>query len=92
MSERTIWKVNVPVDDEQTISAPGLTKVLHVAAESPTVLLLWVEVAPAEPNQRLTVYVRGTGHPLREAQAAEHVGSVQAGPFVWHVYTEAPNG
>lgn len=85
---RTIWKVGIPVDDEQQIAAPGLTEVLHIASESPTRLLLWVEVDPEQEDRRLTVYVRGTGHPLREAQAASYISSVQAGPFVWHVYTE----
>lgn len=85
---RTIWKVEVPVTDEQTISEPGLTKVLHVAAASLAHLLLWVEVDPEEPDASLTVLVRGTGHPLDGAEHATHAGTVQAGPFVWHVYTK----
>jgi hypothetical protein len=84
MKDWTIWKYQIDVDDTVTIDMPQGATVLHIAPSSATGLLLWATVNPDAPTETRTFHVRGTGHPL--GNVGSHLGTVQAGPFVWHVF------
>lgn len=60
--------------------------------DDPAQLAIWAEVECANgPSlegvalERWDLLVIGTGHPM-PAEYLKHLGSVIAGPFVWHVY------
>lgn len=82
---RRIWKYEIPVDD-QDHQIPFWP--IHVAAKSDdhAVVVVWCEVELADGEQPATEAHRvfGTGHPLPDG--ASHRGTVQSGPFVWHLY------
>lgn len=83
---RRVWKYEVPVDDQD--HDIGFWPV-HVAAKDAATLLVWCEVETAEGEQPTTEPFRvfGTGHPI--PPGAAHAGTVQVGPFVWHLYNMA---
>lgn len=85
-----IWKFTVPVADSATVYISGgrLVRWLHVEPHGDTQLTLWGIVTPtkAESNA-VTVFVRGTRHPM-SGHEGEYIGTVLAGPFVWHVFAD----
>lgn len=85
----TIWKFEIPVDDTVTINTAGTAVVrwLHVEASGSATLTLWAEV-DLDEDRSAVVHVRGTGHPM-QGNEGQHIGSVLAGPFVWHVFAGA---
>ena len=52
-------------------------------------IMLWVEVTtgPGATYEMHTFHVRGTGNSFVGGED-EYIGSVQVGPFVWHVYED----
>lgn len=87
---KTIWKFQVDVVDRPVVKMPAGSKILpHVVAVSPDRLWLWAEVLPDSPNEDRLLCIVGTGNPV-PADVWRHVGSVVAGPFVWHVYEVTP--
>lgn len=82
----TIWRYNFDVDDAVTIKAPLPARVLrHVEASGPGLLSVWVEVTPGREQVERHLLVVGTGNPM-PLDAGDHVGTVVALPFVWHVF------
>ena len=84
---RRIWRQTVDRADRQTLTAPGLVRVLSVSSER-GVLEAWFEVIPGEPGRSIDLIVVGTGHEI-PADAACYVGTdiPAGGTFVWHFYT-----
>ena len=64
---------------------PEDANILHVGVQA-GMICLWARIDTAKPLPRMpkTFYIRGTGHPLEEDLL--HVGTVQMGAFVWHVF------
>lgn len=82
---RTIWKYVVPIEDEIAVAMPNGARVLSVGTEGYAEhLAVWAEVDSAAPLVDVPLAIRGTGHPLREV--GPYIGTVQAPPFVWHIY------
>lgn len=52
-------------------------------------LHLWALVNTGSPAAAVTVHVRGTGKPCEGLDAESYVGTVEDGPFVWHVFAKA---
>lgn len=85
---KTIWKFEVPVEDEVSVEMPCHSEVLAVQeGESPGVLWLWAIVDDTFTTRPRRFSIRGTGHPLGEV--GPYIATVQTGPFVWHVFEEA---
>ena len=81
---RAIWKFDIPLQDESVIPMPDGAEVIHVGVQGDTVVA-WATV---DTRARLAEYrfqVVGTGHPLPD-RLGFHAGTVQQGPFVWHVF------
>lgn len=74
------WSIKIN-DDEQYVGAGRV--VLVGPGVMGDELRVWTEETETEPDQRV-VRVFGTGHNI--PNAAVHLGSVVAKPFVWHVY------
>jgi hypothetical protein len=75
-----VLKWDVPVDNNYHPIGAG--PVVHVACQgSPYIVQVWTEDS-ASGHRAARVY--GTGQPVPDDDV--HLGSVLAGPFVWHVY------
>lgn len=82
---KTIWKVQLRISDEQRVGLPKGAVPLSAQMQN-GVLCAWFAVDTFEPTRDLVVFVRGTGHPMREAAGARFVGTAQDGELVWHVF------
>lgn len=81
-----IWKFDLR-HGEQRISAPGLGKALFFAIQG-TKVRVWCKVRPGEPDRERIFYVVGTGSPI--PPNGRHVGSLQDGSYVWHLFQAVP--
>ena len=82
-----IWKFDVaPTAGPQVVKAPGLSDAVLFAMQGnhPHV---WMRVEPGQPEVERRIQVVGTGHEIPGDW--RHVGSLQDGPFVWHLFQEA---
>lgn len=83
--KRSIWKFPFMVSDTVVIEMPVASTVIHVGVQHGR-LCLWALVWTKNKVESRTFLVRGTGHPCDELNASDHIGTVQDGPFVWHVF------
>lgn len=87
----TIHKYILTTRDDQDISmpsGPSGIQLLHVAFQHGD-LCLWARVDPGYPTRDVRVHIRGTGHPMGEAElGARHIGTVMStsGNLVFHVF------
>lgn len=83
---RRILKWDVPVDDHD--HPIGFGDVVHVGCQGDqySVVQVWTDEPNDEPVIR-SARVYGTGQPIPADD--EHIGSVIAGPLVWHVLTSS---
>jgi hypothetical protein len=81
---KTVWKYQVPIGHQVTLEIPFGGIVVHTESQD-DVICLWVEVESSNPKAHRSFKVFGTGHEIQMPYAI-HVGTVQQGPFVWHVY------
>jgi hypothetical protein len=51
--------------------------------------MLWAEVETDQKEEAQFVYSVGTGHGL-VPDNCRFIGSVQEGPYVWHIYSPVP--
>ena len=84
---RRIWRQTVDLADRQTLTAPGLRRVLAVDDQR-GVLEAWFEVVPGQPERSLDLIIVGTGHEIPD-DADAYLGHLvtAGGVFVWHFYT-----
>jgi hypothetical protein len=81
-----IWKF--PLDHKsgpQTVKGPGLGVALHFDHQVGE-LFAWMKVHPGEDEVERRLLIAGTGHEIPDDW--RHVGSVQSGGFVWHLFQE----
>lgn len=86
---RTIHKYVLKITDSQEIVVPEGTAFSHVGVQKDS-LCLWAEVrdTDAQPMKRI-IRIFGTGNPVDvDFMDMFHLGTVQMGPFVWHVYEQ----
>lgn len=76
-------------DGPQVVPVPYDARVVHVGAQAGE-LCLWVRLDTDEPYRDRHFLVVGTGHEAPHPLLSDHVGSVQDGPFVWHVFQLKP--
>ncbi len=79
-----IWKY--PINDgnsQSEIDVPENHAILTVAYQSGQ-LCLWVSVDPKSPKIHKLISSVGTGFPYNPT--AKFIGTVQQGPFVWHIF------
>lgn len=86
---RTIWKFPITIVDEQIITIPEGSTIIHTGLDPQGNPCIWAEVDSIAKLKRMIVYIVGTGNPLPEVDyliEPVHVGSFVQGPFVWHIY------
>lgn len=81
---KRVLKWRVPVDDASHEIGGG--RVVHVDIQDGYIetVYVWTEEDDKHPFPAKFARVFGTGQDL--GRAHRHLGSVSAGPFVWHVY------
>lgn len=80
-----IFKYPLELTDAQVLQLPAGAKPLHVDDQQGQ-LCLWAAVDPSRETKPYAVAIVGTGHDLPDVLAIKHLGSVQQGSFVWHVF------
>ncbi len=82
----TIWKFEFKVDDDVRVKMPTGASIIHVGSQKSLHLCLWAVVEEKAATETRRFFVRGTGHPMLRADAANHIGTVLDGSFVWHIF------
>jgi hypothetical protein len=82
---RQIWKFPITSPDGTRIDMPQGARILTVQMQAgmPT---LWAVVDPEAPRRARYFRVVGTGHTHEAGVFRDYLGTVQDGPFVWHVF------
>lgn len=70
---------------ENVLDMPEGAQVLSAHVQGTTVCI-WALVDPGKPTERRTFRVYGTGHEMDDG--ITFIGTVMAGPFVWHVFED----
>lgn len=83
---RTVWKFDVPVTDAPRLEMPEGARFLSAGPGGHGRLWIWAEVDTSNPPEPRSLRIVGTGNPMPEVGA--YIATVQAPPFVWHVYEE----
>ena len=87
---RAIWKYPIGLSIEPVVhSMPEGAQILTVQVQQ-DVITLWAMVDPDQPRTDRRFVVWGTGHRHSDAEKLTYIGSVQMGPFVWHIFEERP--
>ena len=88
-----IWRQKIEITDRQTITGPGLRRVLAVDnsrgdLDAWGLAEVWFEVVPGEPDRSLDLIIVGTGHKVPD-DAGDYIGHLVAsgGLYIWHFYT-----
>lgn len=89
----TIHKYVFEPAENLEIEMPGNAHVFNVGCQRGK-LCLWAMVDTTKPMRRRRFLVYGTGHEVDSGlslfdTASEHIGTVQQGPFVWHVFIDS---
>lgn len=89
---KTIYKYQIVTANSmhQKIPMPEGAVILSVGEQGGGVFV-WALVDTDSPPEGRSFSVFGTGQPLPsnfdlEAMAQAHIGTVQQGPFVWHIF------
>jgi hypothetical protein len=81
-----VWKFPLGLVKEQRIDIPGPWEPLLVADQGGTVCL-WASVTPGGHVRSHRIVMVGTGWEFDSA-GLEPLGSVVAGPYVWHFWLD----
>lgn len=82
----TIWKYAIPVESEAVVEMPEGAEILTVQLQDGQPAI-WARVNGAGKRVPRTFRWRGTGHAANGVGA--YVGTVQAGPLVFHLFVDA---
>jgi hypothetical protein len=85
MALNRIWKFKLKRTDRQTVQLPADYSVLSVGKDPNGDLCIWVAVNHESPARGVEFCVVGTGNSL--PHVGDFIGTVNDGPFVWHVFT-----
>lgn len=88
---RVVYRYTLGAADRQVVAMPGGADILHVGRTRtvvPHAVDVWAAVDPDRPTVDRAFLVVGTGNPIPDT-AGRHIGSVDVGAFVWHVFEDA---
>jgi hypothetical protein len=84
MSDRTIYKYVLKLEERQTLSLPLEHKFLDAQLQHGQITL-WYEVVLGDGHVPVGHYIVGTGNTIPEG-VNRYLATVQKDGFVWHVY------
>ena len=85
--KRTIYKYYINNVRRQEVDLPQGFEILHVGQQDGN-LVLWAMVDADAPTHKVPIMIFGTGHPVPEDSYLYHIGTVQVGAFVWHIFED----
>jgi hypothetical protein len=85
---KAIYKYQIEVTDEQTLTLPINAQILAVQTQwdSPCI---WAMIDPKEKQmEQVTIRIWGTGHPIADSESLTYLGTFQmlGGQLVFHVF------
>lgn len=95
MSKVRIWKYVLELQDYQTIVMSEGAQILSVAVQGAGRsvydkgdICLWAMVDTSKASERRHIEIIGTGNPVPDDKGLDRkfIGTVQQGPFVWHIF------
>lgn len=88
---RAVWKFPLSHAAVQDVQMPKGAQILHVGLQGDRICI-WAGVDPVlHDMQPRRIQVVGTGHEELPGNVW-HLGTVQQGPYVWHVFEVFPDG
>lgn len=83
----TIYRFDLPVVDEFTLSMPEFSRILCVGERGGTGHM-WVMLNPELKKVERKFRIIGTGHPIPDSAGLEYIGTffMASGKLVWHVF------
>lgn len=90
----TIWKYQLPLQDDFELELPKFAKVLSVGAQN-DMPVIWVQVIVDEPEKEIRKFcLAGTGQHMNGKHQLTFIGTFQIleGRFVGHVFEKTSNG
>lgn len=87
MSNKVIWKFEVPLVDGFSIRMPEKAELLHFAMQE-DVPTLWALVDPEAPIENRRFALFGTGQEYSYFDLVRYVGTIQEREFVWHLFED----
>jgi hypothetical protein len=84
----TVWKYNIPAQDEFTLDIPSPFTPLCVQTKNGKAWL-WVRIFNTnKPTAPATFFVVGAGTPTpkQEGKEVRYIGSFRHSVFVWHLF------
>lgn len=82
-----IYKYPFPIGDRFTLALPKGFQILSVQVQNGTPCI-WALVKTESPEEIVRFRVFGTGHDITNVKTCIHVGTIQMGSYVWHVFQE----
>lgn len=83
---QTIWKFPLLIIERQTVSVPWNATPIHAGLDPAGAPCIWCEVESTNTDREpLEVFIVGTGN-ARPDRATKHLGSINHGLYIWHVY------
>lgn len=79
-----ICKYELEIKEKQTIAMPSTPRILSIQEQGGKIVM-WARVNIHAQKRNVLFSMYGTGHTLPQ-DPGEYVSSVQAGPFVWHIF------
>lgn len=80
---RTIHKYPLAFDEDNSVVMPTGSRLVLFAIQN-GIPHVWADVITGNQNEVRRLAIHGTGHPV--GTLSRHIGSLQDGPFVWHLY------
>jgi hypothetical protein len=81
---KQIWKFPIGNEAQATIKMPIGASILRIAVQKDSGLCIWAFVDPELALEDRSFKLFGTGHNVPGNFA--YVGTVDEGPFVWHLF------
>lgn len=83
---KTIFKYRLLISDRQVVNLPRGATILSAGLDPAGELCLWAAVDTDNPKQPREILIFGTGHLLPDIVTLRFIGTVNQGPFMWHVF------
>ena len=82
---KTIWKLNLEIDDYQIITVPEGAEFLTVQMQA-GFPCIWFRCDPDQPPTERLIAMHGTGHNCDDQEIYIGTFQQQEGLLVWHVF------
>ena len=96
MADQSIWKFELPVEDEVSVEMPRGSRVLSVGVQGVRIFLWALCPTGRVPKEVRRFAIRGTGHPADGVSRNGFIGTVMlhGDALVFHVFErqEVPRG